>query len=375
MPLDPMYVNPMLDPFRGMLRDVEQKGLTGPSVDEMRAHLRHMEELAQQTDDFATYSGRLAQEDVFQKFSNAYSAVLAEEAQPSNGDGQGGPSDDQLLANTLRAYEDSLRMYEAGQAGEDQKAMIPYLRRIVELGESGISYPVFLRILEEEGLTRVLEGAAPATRPGMVRAVELAQASWDRWEVEKAEQQLAAFDEMVARAPFGQPDPLALKLAQRRIEHDLEPLELRWSLEVDRWDQLLDLVIDWLDSFCSFAPRDERWVDPSRPHATRENIERTQQCNPGDFRFREGIYRWYFQEGFQDIWDDESFRFELTARRVVHSDERLLLARDTEPHCQPGATPPAELVQRAEALHPRRHRPDVGQLPPWGTPLRTLGGP
>ena len=48
MPLAPMFVDPMLNPFRGMLGDVESRGLSGPDVETMRAELQRMEQLAQQ---------------------------------------------------------------------------------------------------------------------------------------------------------------------------------------------------------------------------------------------------------------------------------------------------------------------------------------
>lgn len=367
MPIPSMITTPMITPFRNMLSEVEQKGLQGPDVDEMRAQLEQMERMAQEMDDIGAYTGRLAQDQTFQKFSDAYGRALSAAARES-----AGGSDEEMLAQTVAAYESTLRSYRAGEAGEAVKPLIPHLERIVELGRSGASYPVFLRQMEEEGLTRVLEGTGPETRGGLERDLGFSRAHWDKHRIEQGEQMLRAYDELARCAPLGRPDPLALTLARRRIEWDLAPLAARWEAVVERWQRLLEALVDWLDAFTRFAPHDARWRPPGASEAdVKRNIQRTQECGPGDFRFHEALFQRYFMLGWEQIFTHETFVWEYTARRVEWSDERLALVRATYPHCAPGGRPPAELVARAEELHPDRdYRPDKLQSPPWGAPLR-----
>ncbi|MBO6935445.1 MAG: hypothetical protein JJ863_10740 [Deltaproteobacteria bacterium] len=372
MPVDPMIVNPTLGPFRKMLAEVKGKGLSGPDVDQMAAVLGRMETLAQQMGDVTAYMGQLTQENSFQQFSDAYSRVLAGAARAAAKD----MSDEELLAQTLGAYEKALQTHRSGQAGDAAAHTIPTLERILALGRSGVSYPVFLRQVEEQGLMRALSGSAGATREALEKDLAFAKESWFPVRVEQAERILAAYDQLVAEAPFGQPDPLSLELARKRIEWELEPLHRRWTAVVDRWSHVLELLVDWLDAHTSFAPGDERWCPPDgNPAKAEHNIRRTKECAPGDVGYRLAILGEYFQLGFDDIFTHETFRTEYTARRVHWSDARLALIRETFPHCVLGGVAPAALVARAEQLHPHGDvRPDAGKAPPWGTPLATPFG-
>jgi len=372
MPVDPNIVNPTLDPFRKMLAEVRDKGLSGPDVDQMAEVLGRMEALAQQMGDVTAYMGQLTQENSFQQFSDAYSRALAGAAKAAAKD----MSDEELLEQTLGAYEQALQTHRSGQAGDAAEHTIPILEKILALGRSGVSYPVFLRQLEEQGLTRALDGSAGATRDGLAKDLAFAKESWLPVRVEQAERVLAAYNELVAKAPFGQPDPLALELVRKRIEWELEPMQRRWEAVVDRWSYVLDLLVDWLDAHASFAPRDDRWRTPgASPAQVQQNIQRTKECTPGDVGYRLAILQEYFHLAFDDIFAHETFRTEYTARRVYWSDARLALIRETLPHCTLGSVAPAELVARAERLYPQGDvRPDRGKAPLWGTPLQSPFG-
>lgn len=375
MPVPAQFTEPMFGPFRSMVAEVEQKGLAGSEVDEMRAQMATMERLASECGDITALTGQLAQLGTFQKFSDAYGRALTRAAQPSS-DGKGGPSDEELLANTVSAYRSAVESYRSGQAGEEGRRLLPFVERMVQLAESGISYPVYLRKLEEEGLTRVLEGAAPAVRPRLEEAIETARVQWaPPVEVAAARNVLAIFDDMAARAPFGQPDSFAFNLARRAVEWEIEPSRRRWGDIIRQWESLLEDLVDWLDAHTSFAPYDERWRSPGASEAqVRRNIERTKACRPGDARYREQICGWYYGFGFDGLFRHETFVHEYTANRVGWSDARLELCAAVRPQCVPGGAPSPELVQRAEQLHAAGgdQRPGRGTLAPPDTPLRTV---
>ncbi len=366
MPIEKMYTDAMLNPFRDMLRDCEAKQLSGPNFDKMRECFGLMERYAEEMNDFAAYSGRLAQEMLFQKFSDAYSRLLSAAAQA---DSSAEPDDEQLLEQTLSAYEQSLQTYRSGQAGDAGTKLIPTMEQILALGRSGISYPVFLRRMEEGGLSRALEGAAPVVRDGLLLEVKFAHEAWLPRTIEKTEKKLALFDRLVAAAPFGQPQPIEFDIGCVRIDHDAEPGIVRWDAIVRRWNRLLEMLVDWVDSFTGFAPTDERWM-PMGGGDPWPNIKRTRECGPGDFRRREQFLHDYFNIAWKDIFSHETFLVEYTARRVHWSDERMRLIRATYDHCRPGQTPPAELIRRAEELHPAKDlRPDRFKSPTWGTEI------
>lgn len=368
MPVPAMFVDPMLGTFRDLMRDVETKKLAGADVDLMRETLARMEHLATTTDDFATYSGLLMQEGLFMKFSDAYGRALAAAASPSGGEA---PSDESLLAQSLKSYEDALATYERGDAGEDARALIPHVKRIVEIGRSGVSYPVFLRMMEEEGLTRVLEGAAPVARAGLVKTLDFAKANWLPRSVEESAEVLAIFDDMAAAAPFGQPDPFIFGLARTRIEWRFAPAHRLWSAIVDHRDRLIFLLVDWLDAHADFAFYDARWRGPGMSdEQVRRNIRRTKECAPGDFRVLEAITAESFDLGWDDLWAHETFAADYAAGRIAWTDERLRLVRRTHAVCVPGAIAPDELVKAAEDLHARKAdiRADVGRAIPWQWP-------
>ena len=217
-----------------------------------------------------------------------------------------------------------------------------------------------------------MEGAAPTARAALQRSLKFSQDNWAFYDIEKGEKMLRHFDELAATASFGQPDSLEWSMFTRRLDWEYAPAIRRREAIIRRWQAMLEALVDWVDSFARFAPHDPRWNPPgASPQQVRHNIARTQECGPGNFRFREAVFDRYFQLGWGDIWTHETFRWEFSARRVLWSDQRLDLIRDTYPHCQPGQRPPTELVSRAESLHNRADlRPDRLQAPPWGTPIR-----
>ncbi|MBU1068421.1 hypothetical protein KJ975_02540 [Myxococcota bacterium] len=368
MPVELMYTEAMLNPFRDMMRDVGSRGLTGPDVDAMGAALGEMEALAQSLDDFTTFSGQLTQRQLFSKFSDAYSRALVAAAAPRPGEK---PSDDSLMETTLRAYEQVLQTYESGGAGEGMKKMAPAVRELVELGRSGISFPVFLRLVEERGMADLLSGAKTVAREGLLESLAFSRAGWAHYDILQHQREVELYDQLAAAAPLGVPDPLTLTLETERIAWELEPSRRRWDAMIRRWETLLDLLVDWLDAFAAFAPYDPRWNPPgaSREQAM-ENIADTQECNPGDFRFREALFKEYFSLTWPEIWQHETFTWQYTSNQISHSDERLMLVLETYPLCQPGGRPSPALIARTEQMHARKaHFRSTNGLPPPDSPL------
>lgn len=146
MPLDPMILNAMIDPFRNMMKDVQSKNLTGPDVDQMSATLQRMEELGNSTDDLNVFNGTMMQENLFGKFSEYYSRALSSEAKAAYDSGEKSYDDASLLKNSIDAlksaiqtlkdnYEKAIQMAKGEDAEEQMNKGLDYLERNTEKGK------------------------------------------------------------------------------------------------------------------------------------------------------------------------------------------------------------------------------------------------
>src|SRR4051812_48298863 len=103
----------MLGTFRDLLADVQSKGIAGADVDEMTAALGAMDSLAASMRDVGDFSMKLANDGYYTRFTDAYTRAMLEAAGAGAGASSDGspppiPSDADLLAQSLQAYETSL---------------------------------------------------------------------------------------------------------------------------------------------------------------------------------------------------------------------------------------------------------------------------
>ncbi|MBX7058684.1 MAG: hypothetical protein K1X75_11520 [Leptospirales bacterium] len=342
MPIDQSTADSILGTFRGMARDVAARKLSGPAVDDMNAVLAEMERLAKEMDDIISYTTKLTTEDLFVKFSNAYSKALAAAAQSQ---GQA-TDDDSLLKQSLGAYENS---YNTLKSDPKNQHLLPPLQKLLALGKSGVSYPVFLRKAEEQGLFAEMNAGSPG--PNIEFELHCAEVMGYPLEVEMKRKIKQGFEELCARHPFHIADPLEFRLMRQKVEWEYAPRLARWKGILDRWERMISMVTDWLDAHCEFAPRDERWLDPIDPSRTPINIARTKECQPGRLAVRESVFHEYFGLRWDDIWTHETYQAELKAARIWDSDERTRLIQEAYRCCKPGGAPEKSTIQQNEALH------------------------
>jgi len=356
MPVDKAMADAILDTYRNMYREISEKGVESESFKAMENALRRMEALAMETDDITDFTAKLTTENLFIQFSNAYSETMAALLR---GEYSGDDGDEILLEKTLEAYENSIKNLEADPNYEILKAPI---EELIELGRSGISYAVFLRTAEEKGLYQLLEGDL-VVRDSIMRDRTFAEFMHLPLEVEKQDKLLKIHDKLVADSPFKVADSFQFGLERERLDWEYAPLITGWNITIRLWEKMLMNVYDWLDSFGSFAPHDERWVDLRGQTFTMRNIKRTQECNPGVLRAREVVLQDYFQLGWDDIFQHETYINEYQANRVWYSDETLELIKKAYPHCQPYQKPPEELVNQAETIYTQKRykRPEAFQ--------------
>lgn len=344
MPVDKNVVDPILNTFRSMAKDLTDKKAAGPAYDKMMATLARMEQLAVELNDIMAFNAETVKENLYNGFSNYYSEAYAELSKQTV---SGGTDDASLLAMTLKAYEDAIvNLKNAPHSGK----LIQPIQELVAIGRSGVSYPVFLRIVEERGLFKAMEGTV-VVRDVLLEEIAFAKKAFLPLHVKMHEEKLAAFDELAKRASLGIPDSLEFGLVRQKIEWKYEPEILRRTACINRWEKLLDLVNDWIDSYCAFAPQDQRWADIRGMSYTKRNIRRTQDCNPGFFKIREKIFYEYFQLKWEDIFTHETFINEQAANRVYFKGPHLDKIKRAYPFCIPGGKPSKELISFAESLH------------------------
>lgn len=361
MPIDKTMSDAMLGAFRTMAKECLDKDLTGEHMDKMTAALARMEQLADECTDLNQFNAQLMAEDLFNKFSQSYGAVLAEEAQKSYSQ-NGGYEDAALLKQTLDAYRDAIRRLREGKQHAlsiaddpaemdtlvNEQKQIESIEKVIAIGESGVNYPTFLRLCIETGADKAMEGSI-VMREAMEYALGWARATMlSTPELQVHEDTLALLDSMVASSPFGAADPFQFRLGREKIEHRHAPAILRWNTIRRYWERLLSTMDHWIVSYCSFAPSIDPWALAKNP---RRAVKRSQDVTPGEFQIRERIFREYFGLDWEDIFTHESFINEVMAHRMGYSQQWVELLRRTHGSCKPFSRPPDDCIRDAEAWY------------------------
>ena len=340
----------MLGTFRDLLTDAQGKGMTGADVDEMTAALAAMDGLAASMSDVGEFSMKLANDGYYTRFTDAYTRAMlaAAGAGPASaGSPPPIPSDADLLAQALQGYEGSLSQLRQ-VAGQEHSATV--VERIIALGRSGVTYPVFLRQVEEQGLNEELAGTITPSREQLQNDLAQVRSTTDPAREALAVALLALRDSLAVASPSGSVDPFSFELGRYEVTWQHAPAIAMRDAVVQRLPQLIDLVIDWLDAHTSWAAHDSRFIGATAAD-TQKRIEMARECNPGFYEVRAGIFASYF--GPTPWWQRAELGEERAGGRILWTDARLALAIDAVAHCRP-ETPnaPAELVARAEAFGP-----------------------
>lgn len=338
----PVDADSILGTFRGMAQQLKDADNQSDAAKECFEVLQKMEDLALEMDDLAAYSTKLGVDNLYMDFSNAYGLALASVTTVD-----GDSSDEQLMATSLKAYEDSLIELKKNPSNA---YIVPMVQAVVDKGKSGLSYPLFLKECEEQGLFLGLD--SPHAGPTIKYDIYCCEIGFRPLEKEMHEKELEAYKALVSKAAFGYPDPIEWQVTRQKIEWNYAPRLALWDAIEDRWDRMFDMVIDWVDSFCKFAPYDDRWNFPGSSRAqTQKNIERTNECEPGKLKVREDIFYEYFNLEWEDIFTHETYLNKLNSGLIIITDEIIDLIRDVHTVMKPGARPTKEQIAKAEEIH------------------------
>ncbi|TAL32724.1 MAG: hypothetical protein EPN93_15575 [Spirochaetes bacterium] len=329
----------ILNPFRQMVKDAEDRGVAADGLAELKGIMAAMEKYGEEMDEASAFSMKLYNDGYYTKFSGLYTKLVTAQAMNA-------PYDDAaLLKQSVGAMENS---YNQLKDNPDHVHLLGPVKKAIEIGKSGVSYPVFLRTCEEQGIYEMMKSGND--RPVIEFYIHVADVMFDPVRKKMNEAILAKWEELAKASAFGRPDPVEFGMWRYTIEWQYEPAIAKWKAIYEAWERLLDIVHDWRDSFCAFAPYDERWADPRGKDATMENIARTQGCNPGYLQVREAQFKEYFGIDWNGIFTHVTYLNEQKAGRIWYSEENLALLKAAYPLCKPGGKPSGDIIAKTETM-------------------------
>ncbi len=378
MPLDQATAEAMIGTFRNMAKEITDKGHTGEDVDKMKIALFRMEELSQQCNDISEFSGLLMQENLYMKFSDYYSRVLsnaAKEQYQVNATTYDETADNKLLQQTLKAYRDAINRLrdakkenikqhgeKASQVFFNDEALIKPIENVIQLGESGYTYPKFLKLMIENGMDKAMEGSI-VSKDSIVYSKSFYEAAKINPHYEKREIAfLDKWDELSAKAKFGIASVFKYNLACEVINAEIDPQIERWEKTKSYWENVLSLLCDWAMAHMSFAHQIEPWAQAPNPRAA---VQETIDCEPGKLEIRLTQIQKYFELSFNDIFKHETFLWDVQWQHLWYSQEFTTFMRDEVfRFCKPGNRMPSELSTKMEKIYneKRMRNPDQNKI-------------
>lgn len=370
MPIDQMFLGPMLDTFKNMAADCTEKGYSGENYDTMMAALTRMETLGQDMDDFMAFSAQMTTEGLQMAFSVAYGKVLGEAAQATSSS-SGAYDDHALLNQTLGALRnviselkkaENAAITEAISQGANPemvtneietlaktKALIAPIEALIEYGESGINFPTFLRVQIEKGLDKAIEGNA-LLREGLEYDLSFAKASAvNPFDIQLKEEQIALFDTLAAKSAHEFPNSLSLNLGFDKIAHHFVPVQAKWKAIETSWERLFSLLDTWIIAHTQFAPHIEPWVMASNPRAA---VEKDKETLPGIIKQHIRLLKENYGIDFTQIRTAETFLWSIKNHHFSYSQTYTnFIMESVLPYCLPGQFMDAASIEMAEKLY------------------------
>lgn len=365
MAIDKMMSDAILGTFRNMSQEIKDKEYTGEDVDKMNAALARMEQLAEELSDLNEFNGLMMQENLYMKFSDHYGRALsnAQKGQYQlQGDVYDEKADQQLMKQTLDAYKQAIKTLrdtkkesvkthgeKASKVFFNDDALVKPIEDVIKLGESGISYPEFLRRMIELNMDKAM-GGATVSRDAQIYSIDFYSAGKiNPYYEERENAYLKLFDELAAKSPVGAISILKYNLGNEVINVGIDPKIKKWDSVKHYWESVLDGLSWWSLAHMSFAHTLEPWSMAKDPRASvRESIE----CDPGEIQIKLQQLKKYHGLSFHDIFKHESFIWEVTYNHLWYSQAYVeFMIEEVFPTCFPGKRMSPEQTAKMEKLY------------------------
>jgi hypothetical protein len=357
MALDPMMINPVLDIYKKMIAECEEKQISGENFDKMCEVYDRIEQLGKELSDFNEFNAIVMRENLYGMFGDYYGRALMDVAKSNETDGY---DDAQLLKNNLEALKDAIKtikeeyknaLSRAENEGDRREvevlhnpdSIIKPIEDLIALGEEeGMTYPDFLRIQIERGLDKAAEGTV-ATKSGLQfikGSVECNPSS--PYELRIWEEKYKSFEAISAKSKFGVPNLMELSMADDDIERKYYFQDEQFRKITKIWEGLLSSLSLWSLAHASFAPYIDPWKRFDNPP---EQVRYEINVTPGFFVQELAQLEEIFGIGFYDIFTHETFLWSVKYNYIEYSCEFVkFLARKVFPHCKPFQKLPEELI-------------------------------
>ncbi len=322
---------------------------------------------AQDAADMEKYLAIVAEKGLNEKAAGIYSQALMAQTQV-NSVSQSNEQTSQQTDTGEDQVAQAFDMHIQGIRKDREEALqdtnrtweVPFYDRMIELYESGISYPLYLKAWEEEGFAeRMAAHYAGEVRDIYVQGKDNAVEFIDKPHEEMFQELLDAYDQMLTNSKFGAVNPTLWEITSFAIQKKHWSRIQEWNTRIILWSALLNIVDTWVDSFTKYAPYDPRWkYDPDIEEAKRR-ADWAKNCNPGLARAKEAHLQNMYNISWDDIFTEPTFLYEKQCRDqnkggLIYSDERLEFLSEAWPHMIPNQAIPDWLVEKSNEMYMKK---------------------
>lgn len=409
MPIDSIYLDPILSVYKNMVDDCKQKEISGEEFDAMVACYHRMEELGQSTDDMNEFYGSLMQENLYGKFSDHYSRALTEHSQKTS---SSGGDDAGMLKQNIDAlkgaikqledsYKEALRMAstEVAEAQREKDADYSFAKNKKMFADQGFN-PDKERQKEDEAHKEALKKSPnmldntvevevmhnpEALIKPIRKLIELGEQpgmtfpTFLRIQIEKGLDKAMEGTGVVREgfvyglgfAEAMPSNPFQIEVAKKKLEsfdklaadskfnapdiselnylHD--DIDRKFELKIRKWDRIKEIWESMLSDLYDWSLSYCHFAPHIPPwNMAVDPVKATifdQNVTPGIFKEREKQLQKYFGISFMDIFKHETFEFEVKTSNLWYSQELIeFLIEEIYPQCRPFNHLPAELIKK-----------------------------
>lgn len=364
-------LNPFIATYIQWQKDYEEKGMT-EQANQLKAVLDEYRAVAAESNDIADFTQKMMAKGLPQKASAIYSQSMTAGAenqaqQQSSASEETTESESDSFEKQKKQIDDVFANLIAdvkkdkaeAELDEERAWEIPFFERMIELYDSGISYPLYLKALEEEGISDRM-----AQLQGIREMLELgleANTATRNLPVQLMhEELLAAWDKLCEESPSGVPDKIIWEVTDFKIRMKHHPRKIEWELKDQIFGNLLGAIHNWIDSHTKWAPNDPRWSDMGEPlDVIMRRVKKTKFTSAGYAMELEKMLKEYFGFGWDEMFNDPVFLYMRESRDKLknfgfmpYTDNRLdFLRYEVWPEVDPLKPPSPELIAKAEEVY------------------------
>ncbi len=364
MPIDEQTYAPMIQMYLQWQQEFEEKGTPDEFKQRLNDVIEEFRAVAREVSSMEEFMQITTEKGLAQKAGMIYSESFMATSQPQTSTGENKQEDDiseDKTEQVQKAFDLNIKSVkedrERALQEEDRAWEIPFWDRMIELYDSGISYPLYLKALEEEGIHEKMRHTS-SIRDMLVEGVENNKQTRNLPNIELWEELLTTWDKLCDESPAGIPNHVVWEVTDFTIRMKYMPRQVEWDMRDLLFHNLLNLTHDWIDSWTKWAPKDPRWFVERDMEETMKRVKLTKYTNAGMAKVTEEILKEYFGIGWDEMFSEPEFLYLRESRDKIayiflpYTDHRLeFLKNEVWPQMQPMQPPPPALIAKAEEVY------------------------